>query len=69
MNLPISTESSGFADCLVRELRVASLRAKLMVNEIAAMGVALRGGLIDPTAALEHLAEVGALHLIDASSA
>jgi hypothetical protein len=60
--------SSTFADHLVRELRVAHLRAKLVANEIAAMGVALRAGFIDPEVVLEHLHDVGVLHLIEAST-
>jgi hypothetical protein len=60
--------SSTFTDYLVRELRVAGLKARIALNEIQFVGVALKGGLIDPNAALEHLAEVGALHLVEAST-
>jgi|HubBroStandDraft_6_1064221.scaffolds.fasta_scaffold3874858_1 hypothetical protein len=64
----MSTTSSGFANYLVRELRCASLRARLAANEIQTMGLALRLGLIGPEVVLEHLHEVGVLHLIEASS-
>jgi hypothetical protein len=60
--------SSGFADYLLFNLRCARLRARIMVNEIEAMGVALKAGFIDIDNALEHLAEIGALRLIEASS-
>lgn len=60
--------SSAFAGYLVRELRLAELRARLAVNEIQAMKIALGAGFIAIDAALEHLAEVGVLHLIEASS-
>ena len=64
----VTLASSTFTKYLLRELRCASLKARLAVNEIQFVGVALKGGLIDPTAALEHLAEVGALHLVEAST-
>jgi hypothetical protein len=60
--------SSGFADYVLRELRCASLRARIAVNEIQSVGVALRAGLIDFDSALEHLHEVGVLDLVKASS-
>lgn len=64
----MSAGSSGFADYLLLNLRCASLRARLAANEIQAMGVALKAGLIDPDDALEHLGEVGALGLVVTSS-
>ena len=64
----MSTTSSGFADHVLRELRCAKLRAALAVNEITAMGVALRAGLIDPDHAMEHLADVGVLGVVVSSS-
>jgi hypothetical protein len=63
-----STALRGFTDHVLRELRCTELRARLAVNEIQFVGVALKGGLIDPNAALAHLHEIGALHLIEASS-
>jgi hypothetical protein len=64
----MSTPSSGFADYVLAEIRVAGLRARLAVNEIHATSVALGAGFIDIDNALAHLTEVGALHLIGASS-
>ena len=62
------TGSSGFADYVVHELRCAELRARLMVNNIEAMTIALGAGLVNADTALAHLHEIGALHLIEASS-
>jgi hypothetical protein len=64
----MSTSSTGFADYLVHELRVASLRARLMTNELMTMGVALKAGFIGPEVVLEHLHEVGVLDLVIPSS-
>jgi hypothetical protein len=57
--------SSTFADHV---LRCASLRARLLTNEVLTMRIAVGTGLIDFDTALEHLADIGALHLIWASS-
>ena len=64
-----TASSTGFANYLARELRCAGLRARIAVNEIQFAGVALKGGLIDPNTAMEHLAEAGVLDLIIPSSA
>jgi hypothetical protein len=64
----IVASSTGFADYVRRELRCASLRARLVTNEIQTMSIALGAGFIDPDIALEHLAEVGALRLVTPSS-
>jgi len=63
----ITGSSSTFA--VMRELRCAGLRARLAVNEIDAMTVALGVGFIGSDNALEHLAEIGALRLVAPSSA
>ena len=55
-----TTLSSTFHDFTVRQLRVAFLRAGIIKNEIAAMGIALKAGLIDPENAISHLIEIGA---------
>ena len=62
------TSSTGFADYILLNLRCAELRARLMVNEVLATKLALGAGFIDIDNALAHLTEVGALHLIGASS-
>ena len=40
---------------LLAELRCASLRARLQAGDIDAVGLALKGGLIEPEQALELL--------------
>jgi hypothetical protein len=64
----MSTTSSNFAAYVLAEIRCAGLRARLMANDIEAVTIALGAGLIAPDTALEHLAEVGVLHLIETSS-
>jgi hypothetical protein len=51
-------------DYLLAELRCAALRARLWQADIEAVGLALKGGLIEPEQALELLADCDALHLI-----
>ena len=53
-------------DYLLAELRCASLRARLWVADIEAVGIALKGGLIHPEQALELLHDCDALHLVGA---
>ncbi len=60
---PTST-SSAFYDFTGRQLRVAFLRAAIIKNEVAAMGAALKAGLIDPENAIGHLVEIGAGELL-----
>jgi hypothetical protein len=49
------------AQYVLAELRCAALRARLAAYDIDAIGVALRGGLIDADVALEWLFDCGAL--------
>jgi hypothetical protein len=51
-------------DYLLAELRCAALRARLWQADIEAVGLALKGGLIDADQALELLADCDALHLV-----
>jgi hypothetical protein len=51
-------------DYLLAELRCAALRARLWQADIDAVGLALRGGLIEPEQALELLHDCHALHLV-----
>jgi hypothetical protein len=51
-------------DYLLAELRCASLRARLWQADIEAVGLALKGGLIEPEQALELLSDCDALHLV-----
>jgi hypothetical protein len=46
------------------ELRCAALRARLWQADIDAVGLALRGGLIEPEQAVELLRDCDALHLV-----
>jgi hypothetical protein len=66
--VPCSTALRGFTDHVLRDLHCTELRAKIVVNEVAAMRIAVGVGFIDIEGALEHLGEIGALHLIEASS-
>jgi hypothetical protein len=49
---------------LMGELRCASLRARLQVQDIEAVGMALGAGLIQPEQALELLADCDCLQFI-----
>ena len=49
---------------LLAELRCASLRARLQASDIDAVGLALKGGLIEPEQALELLQDCDCLALI-----
>ena len=49
---------------LMAELRCASLRARLQVQDIDAVGMALGAGLIQPEQALELLADCDCLQFI-----
>jgi hypothetical protein len=49
---------------LLAELRCAALRARLWQSDIDAIGLALKGGLIEPKQALELLADCDCLQLI-----
>jgi hypothetical protein len=61
----MSTGSSNFAAFVLAEIRCASLRARIAVNEIQTMGIALKAGLVSVDSVLEHLHDVGVLDLID----
>lgn len=62
-----TTESSTFTAFLLAQLNCASLRSKIVTNQIEAATVALSAGLILPETAILILAETG-LSLIEASS-
>jgi len=59
-----TSPSSAVCDFLLAELRCADLRGRLWVNEIEAVGVALKAALMPPDVAIQHLAETGALTLV-----
>jgi hypothetical protein len=52
--------STSRTEYLLAELRCAAVRARLWVNEIDAIGAALRAGWIDPEDAIDG----GCLHLV-----
>jgi hypothetical protein len=60
--------SSGFTEYLIAELRCAALRAKLWQNDIAAIAIGLKAGLISADAAIAHLWDCDALRLVAPSS-
>jgi hypothetical protein len=65
--LPVNSSSSlssAFSDFTGRQLRVALLRTRIIGNEIATMGVALKAGLVSPENAIAHLVDVGASGLL-----
>ena len=49
---------------LLGELRCAVLRARLIETDLIAIGLALKGGLISPEQALDHLEDIDLLRLI-----
>ena len=51
--------SSSFTSFVLSHLRVAFVRSRLLSNEIATIGTALRGGHIDPESALAMLRDSG----------
>ncbi len=63
-NTPIESISQDRRAYLLAELRCAALRARLWAHDIDAMGLALKGGLIDPEEAIEWLDDYRCLSLI-----
>ena len=51
--------SSAFDTFILAQIRVASARARLFVNEVDTIGVALTGKLIDIDTAIAQLADLG----------
>jgi hypothetical protein len=49
---------------LIQEFRCASLRARLEANDLNAIGLALKSGLITAEQALENAADCNCLHWI-----
>lgn len=65
----MSAELSSYTEYLIAEIRCAIVRAKVLQNDLTAIGIALRGGFISADSAVEHLADCGALRLVAPSSA
>jgi hypothetical protein len=49
---------------LLAELRCAALRARLAADDLVAIGLALKGGLITPGQAIGHVEETDALRFL-----
>jgi hypothetical protein len=49
---------------LLAEFRCAALRAKLAANDLVAIGLALKGGLITPDQAIRHVEECDAFRFL-----
>jgi hypothetical protein len=49
---------------LLAEFRCAALRAKLAANDLVAIGLALKGGLITPYQAIMHIQETDAFRFL-----
>jgi hypothetical protein len=61
---PITEPSSAFADFVMRRLRYARIQARIALNQIDAVGVALRAGWIGGEDALACLDESGLLDFV-----
>jgi hypothetical protein len=57
-DLALMQSQPSRTEFVLASLRCTSLRVKLIENEITAIGVALKGGLISPDMALEWAEEV-----------
>ena len=60
----INNCSADLIAYLLVEFRCAALRAKLAANDLTAIGVALKGGLITPYQALMHIDETDAFRFL-----
>lgn len=58
------SDSQSYRRFVVAELRCARQRARLLMKEIEAIGIALSSGLIEPGLALEWLAEANGLDFL-----
>jgi hypothetical protein len=65
---PITEASSGFADFILRQIRCARIRARITINHLDNVGIALNAGWIGGEDALAMLDEAGLLPLIEAQS-
>lgn len=60
----INNCSADLIAYLLAEFRCAALRAKLAADDLIAIGLALKGGLITPYQAVMHVEEVDALRFL-----
>jgi hypothetical protein len=66
-NAPVGHNETAVRDHLLAAMRVSSIRLLLTKLDLDSIGTALKGGLISTDQALDWLADVGALSLIDAA--
>jgi hypothetical protein len=65
MNAPFHRpDGPALREYLVAELRCASLRTRLLTNEIDTIGTLLKAGWITPAEAVDELGAVGALPFV-----
>jgi hypothetical protein len=60
------TTTDDLVRYLLAEIRCATLRTRLAANDLDAIGLALKGRLITPFQALQHIEEVDALRFLGA---
>jgi hypothetical protein len=60
----IENNSDKLRAYLLAEFRCATLRAKLAANDLIAIGLALKGGLITPYQAITHIEESDAFRFL-----
>jgi hypothetical protein len=63
---PVSsaTSPSSFTGFVLGHIRCADIKARILVNELTTLGIAVKTGLIDPENAIAHLIEIGASRLL-----
>ena len=64
----MSDTPGDYREYLIAEIRCAVLRAKLLHNDLVAIGLALKSHLIDADAAVEQLWNCDVLRLVAPSS-
>ena len=62
------SDSTGFRDYLLAEMRCAVMRVHIQQADIEAIGIALKGGLVTPDQALALLDDVDVLRLVGTES-
>ena len=62
----INNNSEELRAYLLAEIRCATLRVRLAANDLDAIGLALKGGLITPFQAIQHIENVDALRFLGA---
>lgn len=68
MNTEITAGSTTFDAFVLRRLRVAAARSRIITAEIIEIGVALSQGAITPEIALLEIDQIGAMGLLPTSS-